>query len=84
MIDQWKIILHEDTDVFFSDYGMLKVNEEQFVELDKNYLLKVKKENFGYSCLTNQKQFYLENFPSLIVENGSIDEVITMMSRGDK
>lgn len=84
MIDQGKIILHEDTDVLLSDYGMLKVNEEQFVELDKNYLLKVKKENFGYSCLTNQKQFYLENFPSLIVENGSIDEVITMMSRGDK
>lgn len=84
MINQGKIVLHEDTDVLLSEYGMLKVNEDQFAKLDKDYLLKVKKESFGYSCLTNQKQFYLENYPDLVVENGNIDEVITMMSRGDK
>ena len=82
MIHNGKIILHEDTDILLSDYGLLKVNEEQYDEIDKHYILRVKKESFGYSCLTNQKQFYVENYPMITVEKGTIDEVITMMIRG--
>ena len=36
----------------------------------------------GYSCLTNQKQYYAENYPQMAIEKGNIDEVITMMIRG--
>ena len=82
MIHNGKIILHEDTDILLSDYGLLKVNEDQYDEIDKHYILRVKKESFGYSCLTNQKQFYVENYPMITVEKGAIDEVITMMIRG--
>ena len=82
MIHNGKIILHEDTDILLSDYGLLKVNEDQYDEIDKHYVLRVKKESFGYSCLTNQKQFYVENYPMITVEKGTIDEVITMMIRG--
>lgn len=81
MIDDGKIVLHEDTDVLLNQYGLLKVTQEQFEKLDKTYLLKTKKENFGYSCLTKQRQFYQDNYPSLIMERGSIDEVITMMTK---
>lgn len=84
MIDDGKIIMHEDTDVLLSDYAMIKVDEEQYEELDKQYILRVKKENFGYSCLTNQKQYYIENYPKIAIEKGSIDEVITMTIRGNK
>ena len=42
----------------------------------------MQKRNYGYRCLTNQKQYYLENYPNIAVENGTIDEVITMMSGG--
>ena len=82
MIHNGKIILHEDTDILLSDYGLLKVNDDQYDEIDKHYILRVKKESFGYSCLTNQKQFYVENYPMITVEKGTIDEVITMMIRG--
>ena len=82
MIHDGRIILHEDTDILLSDYGLLKVNEDQYDEIDKQYILRVKKESFGYSCLTNQKQFYVENYPTITIEKGTIDEVITMMIRG--
>lgn len=82
MIDDGKIILHEDTDVLLSDYGVLKLREEQYKEMDKQYILRIKKESFGYCCLTDQKQFYVENYPQVVVERGTIDEVIMMMSRG--
>mgnify|MGYP000940363952 CR=1 FL=1 len=84
MIDQGKIVMHEETDVLLSDYAILKVDEEQFYELDKQYLLCQKKESFGYRCLTNQKQFYLENYPDVVIEKSSIDEVMTLMIRGEK
>ncbi len=80
MIDNGKMMLHEDTDVLLNEYGLLKVTLDQFEKLDHRYFIKTKKENFGYSCLTNQRQFYQENYPSIIIEKGSIDEVITMLT----
>ena len=84
MIHEGKIILHEDTDVLLSDYGLLKVDREQYTGLDKEYILRRKKESYGYSCLTNQKQYYVENYPDIVIEKGNIDEVITMMIRGER
>ncbi|MCI6858381.1 MAG: ABC transporter ATP-binding protein [Eubacterium sp.] len=82
MIHDGKIILHEDTDVLLSDYALLKVDAEQYSKLDKQFLLRSKKETYGYSCLTNQKQYYIENYPKIAIEKGTVDEVITMMIRG--
>ena len=84
MINQGKIILHEDTDVLLSDYALLKVDEKQWSDIDKQFILRVKEQSYGYSCLTNQKQFYVENYPEIIIEKGTIDEVITMMIRGEE
>lgn len=83
MIHEGKIILHEETDVLLDEYGLMKVDEAAYGKLDKSYILKVKKEAFGYSCLTNQKQFYQENYPDLVIEKGSIDEVILMTTKGE-
>ncbi|MBM6811042.1 ABC transporter ATP-binding protein [Faecalitalea cylindroides] len=82
MIHDGKIILHEDTDILLSNYALLKVDDKQYEALDKSYILRVKKESYGYSCLTNERQYYLENYPNITIEAGSIDELITMMIRG--
>lgn len=84
MIHEGNIVLHEDTDVLLSDYALLKVDEKQYSELDKQFILRTKRENYGYSCLTNQKQYYLENYPKIAIEKGTVDEVITMIIKGEK
>ena len=84
MIHEGKIILHEDTDILLSDYALLKVDNEQYDNLDKQFIIRSKKEAYGYSCLTNQKQYYMENYPKIVIEKGTIDEVITMMIRGQE
>ena len=43
----------------------------------------MKKESFGVSCLTSEKRFYEENYPGLVIEKGSIDEMIMMMVSGE-
>ncbi len=83
MIHDGKIIMHEETDVLLSEYGILKPTMEQYQALDKQYLLKVKKETFGYRCLTNERQYYMENYPDMIIEKGNIDEMILLMVRGE-
>lgn len=82
MIHEGKIVLHEETHVLLSDYGVLKAERSQFEKLDKTWLLKYKEEAYGYSCLTNQGQYYRENYPGLVLEKGNIDDLILLMVGG--
>lgn len=84
MIDDGKIVFYEETDVLLDSYGILKVTPEQFGRLEREHILRYKKEEFGYSCLTAQRQFYQENYPDIAVEKGDIDELIMMMIRGER
>lgn len=84
LIDGGRIVLHEDTDVLLSDYAVLKADDAQYESLDKQYLLRRKKESFGYRCLTGEKQFYLDNYPELVIEKGGIDDIMVMMIGGEQ
>ena len=82
MMEGGRILLHEETDVLLDDYALLKLSPEQYEKMDKQFLLRVKKETYGYSCLTNQRRYYMENYPGVAAERGTIDGGITMMAKG--
>lgn len=82
LIHNGKIVLHEDTDTILSNYAILKVDGDTYENLDKSHILSTKKERFGYSCFTNEKFFYAENYPGIVIENGNIDDLILMMTGG--
>lgn len=84
MISDGEVIFHEDTDILLGRYALLKLDEKEYEKIDKQYILRVKKESFGYSALTNQKHFYLENYPKAVIENSKIDNVIMMMIQGEE
>ncbi len=83
-IKDGKIFFHEDTDVILADYAVLKVSEEQYADIDKTHILYRKKEPFGYSLLTKERQYYADNYRGIAVERGSIDDVELMMVKGEK
>lgn len=83
MIHGGKVILHEEMDVLLNNYALLKVSEAQYRRLERKYLLRVKKESYGYNCLTRHGQFFLENYPDMVVETGSMDNVIMMLVKGE-
>lgn len=83
LINDGKIILHEDMDVLLNKYAVIKADEQQYAAMDKDYILYRKKENYGYSCLTNERRFYQENYPELVMEKGSVDDVILIVMRGE-
>ena len=82
LIQDGKILLHEDTDVILSDYGVVKVSEKNYAQMDKTFLLAQRREEYGYRCLTNQRQFYAENYPGAVIEKCGIDELILAMTGG--
>ncbi len=83
-IQNGQVLFHEDTDVILSNYSILKVNEEQFRLMDKSYIAYQMKESFGYKLLTKEKQFYLDNYPGIVAEKGNIDEIMLMVTKGEK
>ena len=84
MIHDGSIVLHEEMNVLLDEYGLIKVDETQYQNMEKGHVLRQKKESFGYALLTNQRQFYQKNYPQLVVEKCGIDEVILMMTKGEK
>ncbi len=84
LIQDGKILLHEETDVLLNAYGILKTDDTQYQNLDKSYILYTKKESYGYSCLTSERQFYQENYPDMVIEKGTIDDLILMVMKGEK
>lgn len=83
-IENGKIILHEETDTLIDEYGVIKVTKDQYEKLDKEYLICTKEDKYGCTCLTRHKHYFIENYPNIVVEKSSIDEVITLMLGGRK
>lgn len=83
MIKKGRIVFHEDTDILLSRYGILKCSEDQYNEIDRQYICRRIKESFGYTCLTTEKHFYIENYPKLVIENSGIDDLILLMEKGE-
>ena len=84
MIENGRVLCHEETDRLLSDYAVLKVNDQDYEKLDKSYILRRRKEGFGWSLLTDQKRYYAENCPGMVVERITMDEYIMMMLKGEK
>ena len=84
MMQDGKVVLHEESNVLLDEYALLKVDEEQYKAMDRQYILRRRKEPYGYLCLTNQRRFYLENCPGAIVEKSGLDELLLMMIRGEE
>ena len=45
IIDQGQFIFHEFTDCLLDQYGLLKLTDEQFQQVDSSYFLKTRKES---------------------------------------
>lgn len=80
LIHDGKVILHEDIDDILSDYAVLKADKKTYEDIDKTYVIAYKEEDFGVKALVKEKQYYLDNYPNVIIENSGIDDLIIMLT----
>ena len=57
LINDGRIILHEDTDTIVEQYGIVKVKEEQYEKLDKNYIERLRRNVTVMHVLSAAKHF---------------------------
>ena len=84
MIHDGEIVFHDDTDVLLDEYGMLKLTNEQYAGIDKINIRYILKGDYGYDCLTDNRQFYVDNYPDVVVEKGCIDSFLNIVEKGEK
>lgn len=83
MINGGRILCHEETDRLLSDYAVLKVSPQDYDSLEPRYVLRRRREHYGWSVLTDQRRFYAENYPRLVIERITLDKFIMMMLKGE-
>ncbi len=84
IIKEGRIIFHETLDALSSDYAVLKLNDAQYQRIDKSYILSQKKEPYGFLCLTDERQYYVDNYPDVVIEKSTIDELMVIMNGGEQ
>jgi ABC-2 type transport system ATP-binding protein len=84
IINDGKISFHEDIDRINETYGLIKCSEKEWQTLDKQFISNYRKEKWGYGAITNEKQFYLENYPKMIIENINLDDILLMNIKGER
>ena len=84
LIEDGQILLHEETDTIRDGYGILKMTYDQYEKIDKEFLLKIKKEKTGVIALTDRRSYYEENYSGIVIERGNVDDIISLMARGDE
>ena len=72
-IEKGKIILQEQD---LESYALLKGVDET---VDLSYASK----KIGSTYLTNERQFYVENYPNLVIEKAHIDDLMEYMIKGE-
>lgn len=82
-IDKGKVIFFESKDKLIYEYGILKCEESQLNNIDKKYILKQVKRNYGYDVIINNKQAIKEKNPNLIIDNCNIDELMVIYTKGN-
>lgn len=83
MIRQGKIAFHEDMVRALDEYGILKLTQEQYDEIDKSHLLYTVRKGYGFTCLTDEIQFYLDNYKNIIIEKSHLDDFIMLIEKGE-
>ena len=79
LINQGKIIFHEFINNIRNHYSILRLDNEQFRNINKEFLMKISRENYGFVCLTNEKGFYEKNYKDIIIEQCSVDMILNML-----
>ena len=78
---------HEDTDVLLNNYALLKADQEAVcADWTKRYIAEGKTGRTLRLCLPDRTETVLhrENYPDIVVERGTLDEVIAMMIGGER
>ncbi len=80
-IDNGEIILSESKDELIYSYGIARMKQEDFDKLDSSQYLAFRKRGLQIEVLVQDKKSFTKNFPDVLVDNSSIDEILPLITQ---
>lgn len=82
-INNGKIVLKESKDVLIYEYGIARMKQSDFDNLDKSQYISHRKRGLQIEAIVkNKKEFTKEN-SQIVVDNATIDEILQIIIKGD-
>lgn len=83
-IHQGKILLTENKDVLLYEYGIARCKAEQFQLIDRTDMMAYKKKDYQIDVLVKSRKVFEQKYSGIIVDTGSIDEIMLLLIKGDQ
>lgn len=79
-IDNGEIILTEKKDTLVYEYGIARMKQCDFDKLDKSEYLALRKRGLQLEVLVENKNQFLREYPNVIVDTATIDEILPLLT----
>ena len=83
-IHNGKIIFSENKDKLIYDMGVVKCTEKQFKTIEVRDRMFYKKGIFNYEVLIDNRDEFSKKYPSLVINNSNLEEIMLFYIKGDK
>lgn len=80
-IDNGKIILTEKKDTLIYEYGIARMKQSDFDELDTSEYLAARKRGLQLEVLVGNKTRFSREYPNVVIDNATIDEILPLLTR---
>ncbi|MBP1904536.1 ABC-2 type transport system ATP-binding protein [Paenibacillus turicensis] len=82
-IHQGKVLLTENKDVLLYEYGIARCKAEQFQLIDRADMMAYKKRDYQIDVLVKDRKAFGQKYSGIIVDTGSIDEIMLLLIKGE-
>lgn len=84
MIHRGQFMMHETVDALKNEYGILSVDEKTFETIDPVAIVGYERKPSEIKVLVKNRKFYEENYPGIVVTKGNIDDLLTILEKGER
>ncbi|WP_150274421.1 ABC transporter ATP-binding protein [Paenibacillus tepidiphilus] len=83
-IHQGKVILTEKKDHLIYEYGIARCKSEQFQQMDPADRLAYRRRDYQIDVLVNDRRAFERKYRDVIVDRGTIDEIMLLLIKGEQ
>lgn len=83
-LDKGKIVMNESKDDIIDNYAILKCDIDSFNKIDKEDIIRFKKNKYNYEILVKDKRKLKKKYNEFVIDNITLDDLMYLVVKGDK
>lgn len=83
-IDNGSIILNDYKDNILDNFGILRVNKDDFKNIDSKDIIKYKKNKYSYDILVKSREDLKKKYNKYVIDKPTLDEIMVIYIKGVK